>query len=303
MFSFFRHIFSWLGGTVFYFFLHRLVGVVVGLILLFVVITWGVGGLFPPAKKLTPERREAMTIAIHPLLTRMPKSPSHITRLLVAPLTGDYTGEVSQYLRDTLDAEGYFNVVPPSAYDRVRKEMHLEPAAFNNLDLALRIARDAQCQQLLWGSVNRLSQQGKQLAVDLDMGLYDVASGRQIWKDASNWKSNNIYESNVHEGSEFSLTDFAATIPGMLLSIMLSILCAIFFALVMTPAIMRVLERESNGLNLFLLITLSLADSLMMVLIMRRSFAGLTYMVLTILLTIAALWYNFWYCEFLDKRR
>lgn len=281
----------------------RVLGTIVGLVYTIMILVWGFTGLFPPQKKLTPERRAAAALVSKQLLDEMPRVKSRIPRLMVSPLVDDYTGEVTQQVRQTLDAEGFFNVQPATVIDRTRKNLHLEPAAVSEVELALKIARGAACDQLLWGKVNRLSQQGSNLAVDMNLALYDAATGGLLWKDQRLWESNNLARAQTAAGAPFSMAVFAASIPGMILSILASLLFVVIFALMLTPAIIKVLARESNAFNIFLLGTLSLADGAAGLLIMSRSFGGLPWLILTLLLTITAVWYNFLYCDFVEKHR
>lgn len=284
--------------------IHCLLSTVVGLFVTATLLLYGLSGLFPPQKKLTPQRREAMALASRQLLERMPRPTERITRLMVAPLVGDYTGEVAQHLRSTFDNEGFYNVLPPRVMERVRRELHLEPPRIEDVGEAVAIARHAGCEQLVWGAVRRLSQQGDELTVDMELGLYDAGSGRAIWKDQCLWKSSNLFRSQAASGKgAVSWVGFATGIPGMLWGVVASLLFVAGFALLMTPAINKVLERDSNQLNLFLLATLSLIDGAAVLLILNRSFYGLAWMILTLLLTLGAAWYNLWYCEFIERRR
>lgn len=283
--------------------LKSLISSITGLIIAVVVFYWAFSSLFPPEKKLTPERREAMARAAKQILAKIPKPQGRIMRLMVAPMGSDYTGEVSEYFRSALDAEGFFNVMPASTFDRVRKEMHLEPVAFIDIEGALKVARDAHCDQMLLGNVIRLSQEGSQVDAAIEVALYDVPSGSRVWTQVGKVITRNLIWDRSRAGEPFSWVGFAASIPGMILSVLASLLFAFFFALVLTPAIRRVLERESNGLNFVLLATLTLADAAAALLIMRRSFAGMAWIVLTLLIAVVTLWYNYWYCEVIDRKR
>lgn len=283
--------------------LKSLISSVTALIIAITAFYWGFSSLFPPVKKLTPERREALTLVVKPLLEHIPKSEDHIVRLMVTQMDGDFTGEVSEYFRTALEATGHFNVLPASTVERVRKEMHLEPLAVADVDTALKIARGAKCEQVLWGRVNRLAQQDSRVSAKMAVALFDTASGRQLWTEEKDLDTPNLFLTRARADQPFSWVGFLASIPGMMLSVLASVLFTMIFALLLTPAIRRVLERESNGLNFTLLLTLTLGDAAAGLLIMRSSFAGLAWVVLTLLIAVASLWYNYWYCEVINRKR
>ncbi|MCX7046266.1 MAG: hypothetical protein NTX50_12365 [Candidatus Sumerlaeota bacterium] len=284
-------------------FLNRKALMAAGIVGTLGMLFWGAyNALLPPKKTLSPERREAMRAAAADLLKDMPRPKDKIQRLAVAPLAGDFTGEATQYLRDTLDAMGAFNVAPAPVVDRARDHLRLEKPEAAELDDAMRYAKSWNADQVLWGRINRLSQESGVAAVDIELSLNDAASRAALWKkrfqklppESGGAAASASGIMNSPEGRSFASA--ALRILGGLLFLLM-------LPLALSPLARRVLEEESNMKNLLLLISLAAMDILGLALILYRAAPVYLYAIIICLLSILGGWYNYWVCNMLEKHR
>ena len=281
-------------------FLRRPISFVLGGVGVVSVLAWGVvKDLVPERKTLTPARREAMRAATDEILKTCPRPTGGIVRLAVAPIAGDFTGEVTQHLRSVLDKEGFFNVAPPLAADRARSEINVEQREAGDLETAVAVARSSNAQWVMWGRISRLSEQGNEVAMDMELAINDVSSKASVWSNQVRWKRSNLAGLTQAAGQYVSGRGLGAVVIRLLA-------CLVFFvcfSLVATPVIRAVVDRESNRLNFALLASLTTIDVAAALAILYHSVATFFYIVVIGLLAIAAAWYNYWMCDRLEKNR
>jgi hypothetical protein len=262
--------------------------------------------LVPPLKTLSPQRREAMQQASQQLLANMPRPQDRIVRLSVAPLAGDYTGEVTQALRDQLDGEGIHDVPPSPIKDRLRRRLHLDQQQTMNAEAALKAGRSAGAERVLWGRINRLAELDGRAAADLELSLYDVPSKRLLWQDKVD-SAKMETPAAPRAGASVKADMTRSTLPGRMAStgarVAISLLFAVLLSLAAIPFILRILAHESNALNMMMLASLTALDACVTLLILYPLASRTVCFILVFILAIVSGWYNYWFCEIIEKKR
>jgi hypothetical protein len=77
----------------------------------------------------------------------------------------------------------------------------------------------------------------------------------------------------------------------------------VFLSLGALPAVRAVLEHESNVKNFALLASLTVVDIGAVLIIFYQSVPMFFYIIVAGLLGIVGGWYNYWFCERVDKAR
>lgn len=255
-------------------------------------------GLLPEKKILTPERRAAMRRAVEKILETTPRPTERIVRLSVAPLAGDVTDEVTGQIRRLLDAEGFYNVAPSPVGDRAREKLKLERREVEEERAGIELGKKDGSELVMWGRVHRLSQTGGTAAVDLELHLTEVQGARaRKWDNRVKIGAGSPEEPTV-PGEDEGFSDKAGKAAGRLL------LCLVGFvalSLLGRPPIAAALDRRSNAVNFALLLSLTALDAVLVLILLRGCFSMFLYVAITLVLTIAAGWYNFWFCTKLDE--
>ena len=266
----------------------------------FAVMLWGVYTTLTPEKKtLTIERREAMREATADLLVSFPRVGERIVRLTVAPLAGDFTGEVTQHLRDALDSEGFFNVASPLLTERARDQLRLEKDEAGNFEQALKIARRSDSEWVLWGQVRRLAQRGEEVSVDIELVLNEVDSRDPRWHKRVTYESPGF--SNA--GRPVPLDPAEGAGFGLLHRLALCLLFCALLPLAAIPVSRQVFERESNLATFLLLASFAAVNVLGFLLLLRGALPTFVYVAVVCLLAVVAVWYDYWVCEKVERNR
>jgi hypothetical protein len=260
-----------------------------------VILAWGAYmTLRPEPKTLPPARREIMRDAVAELLKKCPRPAQGLTKLAVAPLAGDITGETTREIRKLLDAEGVFNVAPAALSERLRKRLVLSPPEIQDEEAALRFGRRSGAAWVLWGAVDRLSQGAGGTVAELELHVNDVESKASLWSDrVLREKKGGLFAPEPSGG-------FWSGMRVFFLRLFLCIVAIVVISLAARPLLRPALERESNAANFAVLASMTAADAVVVLMLLYGALPVFFYVSATVVLTIAAAWYNYWYCEMLD---
>jgi hypothetical protein len=259
-------------------------------------VLWGAyAAIRPEPQVLTPERREAAEAATEEVLRTCPRPVGDIVKLAVAPLAGDFTGEVAQGIRDALSAEGFYDLAPPSLVQRVQENLLSERPETEGLDEARAIGEGAGAEWVLWGRVNRLSSVEGHAAADMELAINDVDSAEGIWAETVQWDSAGA--------AGPGRTASGAGLRGPLSRLAGCVVFALCLPLAVLPWVRRVLGRESNAATLALLASLTAVDVLIALMILRGSLSTFLYVASIGTFAIVAGWYNFLVCDRIDAGR
>lgn len=227
----------------------------------------------------------------------MPEGLSGLHKLAVVRLGGrDADGYVTGKLAESIQGRGRYDVLRETFMGNVKKKLGIEEKPVTTVEKAVEVGKALDVSGVVFGEVSEFERDETSAKIRLDMKVVNVHEGKIAYAgsfareepppgDASQQLGNTISASPAVKRVLVWLA-FAALLP-----------------LLLVPIIKHFLEKESNGVNLALLVALTLADLAMAYVLCGMAVTGWIPGGLLVVAVAASGVYNYWLCSTVEKLR
>lgn len=258
----------------------------IGTLALISYLAWlGWGNLRPDKPQIGAIRKDLADGVICTIVQDIRDSRGEVRQAALLHFSNDPSDYFTNSLRQAIEQAGILDLRGRTLAERMRDLLHLRHPSHSSPTTAVKCGKCLGSSGVLYGTVHTLEAYGSGAAIDVDVHLADVATGRNVFSKR--------YEVETSPGSSIGATgqekartlSWSQRLFGWLLVVLLLPIFTINFMRAM-------LSRKSNKSNAFVLASYTLADTLLAWLLVGGGLSSWWAVVLFILAVTAASAYN-----------
>jgi hypothetical protein len=226
-------------------FFRKIIGSRLALLSLVAVLVWQLWMISRPKRpRLDSPRRKVATQACWQAGKGLPSPKKEHAKIAVFRLGGDSSGFVTEQLREVVDRLGYYELMDPSFFKKLLRELNVEEQPVTTFDKALTLGKRMGVPYALFGNIGTFASDETSAHIRLELRLVNVSEEKAVHSD-------------VVEIQPSVVRTRIWAVP-VLWRILGWILFAALFPLAVMPVTRRIIAKESNMTNLLMLLSYTL---------------------------------------------
>ena len=227
----------------------------------------------------------------------MPKDLSGLAKIAVVRLGGrDTDGYVTGKLAECIQKCGRYDVLHETLKGNVKKQLGIEEKPVTTLERAVEVGKELDVSGVVFGEVSQFERSEDSARIRLEMKVANVADGKIAF-------AGSFGQEEPPAGTSSERTREAINTTSVVKRLLVWLAFAAILPLLLVPIIKHFLARESNAVNLALLIALTLADLALAYVLCGLAVTGWIVGVLLVLAVASGGIYNYWLCSTVETLR
>jgi hypothetical protein len=232
-----------------------------GSVALVFLALWQIWDVFSPKQPELPYlRKQVADQTIGRIVSDLPRVAT-IKTVVVLPFANDPTGYVTSQIHDRLQASGRFQVIDDTLWQKIQKEVGIEGKPVSTLPDALDVGRKTGTDAAIFGEVRTFEMTETVGTIDLFVRMVDLRNELVLYAMR--------YQDSM-TASPLSISYVASRISDSSLPrrVVIGFLFILLLPWLTIQAMVIVLKRQSNGANAGLILVYTLADALVIYVLM-----------------------------------
>ena len=227
----------------------------------------------------------------------MPKGLSGLAKIAVVRLGGrDTDGYVTAKLAECIQRRGRYDVLHETFMGNVKKQLRIEEDPVTTLEKAVEVGKALDVTGVVFGEVSEFERDETSARIQLDMKVANVADGKVAFAGSFGQEEPPAGDSSQRLRNTINATSAVKRV-------LVWLAFAAMLPLLLVPIIKHFLARESNAVNMALLIALTLADLALAYVLCGLDITGWIAGILLVLAVASAGIYNYWLCSTVERLR